>query len=84
MIYYDNPSYHPLNAPIGDFFAILEKLAHKYFKLETNLSLFDVNKYLDDLPTKESDDKVIILSKIINNCTIGDFIWFCRILLKDL
>ena len=49
LIHYDNPNYHAQNSPVGDYYQILEKVVHKFFKLQSSLTIFDVNIYIDKL-----------------------------------
>ena len=59
LIFYDNPSFEPLNSPTGDFYAILEKVIYKFFKLTSKLNVFDVNNLIDKLAISNKEDKIL-------------------------
>ena len=59
LIFYDNPSFQHLNSPTGDFYAILEKVIYKFFKLTSKLNVFDVNNLIDKLAISNKEDKIL-------------------------
>ena len=84
LVHFDNPSFQPANGPCGDFYAVLEKVVCRFCKLESKLTIFEVNEYLDAFAGAQKEQRVILMSRLVNSCQVNEFGWFCRMLLKDL
>lgn len=85
LYHFRNPQYHPPNeASVGDFVMVMKSVVGKFCKPRSELTLGQVDSFLDRLASSEEKKKSLEFTQIIRVATIKDLEWICRIILKDL
>lgn len=83
--FFKNPNYHPIGAPVGDFVGVCISVVRNLCRAESNLTVDDVNKFLDNLANAQDFKiKVDLMTQYLQRATADDLKWTLKIILKDL
>ncbi len=83
--HWKNPNFIPSGYPVGDFVNLISLILQKRTTNKSSITINQLNLYLNDISsTKNKNEKIITLTKIIKECTSQEQKWIISIILKDL
>ena len=83
--HWKNPNYIPSGYPVGDFVNLIYNILQNRTTNKSTIKINQINIYLNEISsTKNKENKIITLTKIIKECSAQEQKWIISIILKDL
>ena len=83
--HWKNPNYIPSGYPVGDFVNLIYNILQNRTTNKSTIKINQLNIYLNEISTtKNKENKIITLTKIIKECSAQEQKWIISIILKDL